>query len=124
MSGILEEIVARLDRIEKALAVKTTVSVASNGAADEDQEQEEPRRKRGRPPRSGDSPAKEEYTPEQIKIKLKSVLEKKGRSTAMSILEEFDAEKIGEVDKDQYVAFIKACDKALATDDADDLDLD
>jgi hypothetical protein len=119
MNGILEEIVARLDRIEQAVTkpevkvVNTVVAPASNG------EDEVPKRGRGRP-RNEDR----QETQDSIKIKLKSVLEKKGRSTAMAILEEFDAEKIGEIEKDQYVAFAKACDKALATEESDPLDLD
>lgn len=121
--GILEEIVARLDRIEAAIATKaspTIVNVApTNGASAS--EEDEPRRKRGRPRNDA---TEKELTQDQIKTKLKAVLEKKGRSTAMAILEEFDAEKIGEIDKDQYAAFSKACDKALATEESDDLDLD
>jgi hypothetical protein len=124
MNGILEEIVARLDRIEQAIKppeIKNTLSVTPAPAASNGEDEvEPPKRGRGRP-RNED---REVLTQEQIKTKLKTVLEKKGRSTAMAILEEFDAEKIGEIDKDQYTAFSKACDKALATDDADDLDLD
>lgn len=123
MNGILEEIVARLDRIEQAVSkpeIKNVLNVTPAPASNGEDEVEPPKRGRGRP-RNED---REILTQEQIKTKLKTVLEKKGRSTAMAILEEFDAEKIGEIDKDQYTAFSKACDKALATDDADDLDLD
>jgi hypothetical protein len=124
MNGILEEIVARLDRIEQAVTkpeIKNvlTVTPAPTPASNGEDEVEPPKRGRGRP-RNEDR----QETQDSIKIKLKSVLEKKGRSTAMAILEEFDAEKIGEIEKDQYVAFAKACDKALATEEPDPLDLD
>ena len=123
MSGILEDIVTRLTRIEQILSTKTKPAetpktTPTNGEA-LDEEETPKRRGPGRPRTT-------EVTQDEIKIKLKSVLEKKGRSTALAILEEFDAEKIGEIDKDQYAAFAKACDKALATPtpENDDLDLD
>lgn len=48
-----------------------------------------------------------------VKAKLKEVLDSKGRDIAVGILEEYDAEKVGDVDEDQFKAFIASCDTAL-----------
>jgi hypothetical protein len=66
------------------------------------------------------------YTMEQVKKKAREVLEKKGVKVAKGILEQFGAEKVGDLDEDDFEAVIDACDKALKakkTDEDEDDDL-
>lgn len=53
------------------------------------------------------------YTVEQVKKKAREVLENKGVDVAKKILSDFGAEKVGDLDEDDYSAVIDACEKAL-----------
>lgn len=92
---------------------------------DEVEEEEAPKPKKGK------------ATLVQVKAKLKEVLDEKGRDAAVALLEKFDgAEKVGDIDEENYGEFLfqaqralekKAKDsnikkKAVKTEDEDDLD--
>lgn len=123
--GILEQINEKLDRL---LALQGKASKAAAATADEDEdekdeEEEKPAtRKRTRTPSKG-TKAKA-LTADDVKAKLKAVLDGKGRKAALAILEKFDAEKVGDLEEDQYEKFAKACDAAVGGGDEDDDDLD
>lgn len=53
------------------------------------------------------------YTIEQVKKKARQVLENKGVDVAKKILSDFGAEKVGDLEEDDYSAVIDACEKAL-----------
>ena len=76
-----------------------------------------PEKKRTRSPTK--APA---VTVVDVKAKLKSVLDSKGRKTAIRLLADFDAEKVGDLPEAEYASFMEACNVALATEN-DDLDL-
>jgi hypothetical protein len=60
---------------------------------DEDEDDETPKKK-GKP------------TMAQVKAKLKEVLDTKGRDAAVALLEKFEAEKIGEIDEENWGEFL------------------
>jgi hypothetical protein len=75
----------------------------------------EVRKVRGRPSKE----SKAAVTMDEAKAKLKEVLDTKGRKKALSILEDFEAEKVGDIDEENLGKFVKACDKALEESDDD-----
>ena len=122
--GILEEISAKLDNVLELLNQKGGAKPSTTKDEDEDDDKED------EPAPAGKKRTRTPNKPKAIdlagvKTKLKAVLDKKGRKTAMAILEKFDAEKVGDLEEDQFEKFAKACDAALGGDsDEDDDDLD
>jgi hypothetical protein len=49
----------------------------------------------------------------QVKAKLRELLDEKGKDATLKVMEAFDAEKVGEIDEDQYDDFIVAAQKVL-----------
>lgn len=49
----------------------------------------------------------------QVKAKLKELLDEKGRKAAVKVLEAYDAEKVGDIDEDQFQDFINTCQLVL-----------
>jgi hypothetical protein len=49
----------------------------------------------------------------QVKAKLKEVLDTKGRPAAVKVLEAFDAEKVGDLDEEEYQNVIEECERSL-----------
>ncbi len=129
--GVLERIEEKLDNVLELLAKTGKASPAKESDEDEDSDDEDEKeekaaekpatRKRTRTPNKPKAPSATD-----VKEKLKAVLDKKGRKAALAILEKFDAEKIGDLEEDQYADFVKACEKALGAgdEDEDDDDLD
>jgi len=124
--GILEEINEKLDKLLAAAGTKAKVTaVAAEEDADEGEE-DAPKKKRTRTPDKKPKAA----TLETVKAKLKKVLDDVGRKDAVALLKKFKAEKVGDLEEEQYEDFVKACDAALAAaaddgddDDDDDVDL-
>ena len=124
--GILEEISEKLDNVLELLNKTGSAKPSKTKPADEDEDDkdDEPApapKKRTRTPNKAKT-----LTAADIKTKLKAVLDGKGRKVALAILAKFDAEKVGDIEEDQFEKFAAACDKAVggdSDDDDDDLDL-
>ena len=127
--GILEEISEKLDNVLELLNKNGSAKPSKTKPADEDEDDDdkddEPAptaaKKRTRTPNKPKT-----LTAADIKTKLKAVLDGKGRKVALAILAKFDAEKVGDIEEDQFEKFAAACDKAVggdSDDDDDDLDL-
>lgn len=132
--GILEEINEKLDSVLELLnqkgAAKPSKTAKPEESEDEEDEEEDEapasapdKTKRTRSPNKSKGKT---LTAAEVKDKLKAVLDKKGRKTALALLEKFDAEKIGDLEESQYAKFAEACDKALGgeSEEEDDEDLD
>jgi hypothetical protein len=124
--GILEEISEKLDNVLELLNKTGSAKPSKTKPADEDEDEDDKdeapapaTRKRTRTPNKAKT-----LTAADIKGKLKAVLDGKGRKVALAILAKFDAEKVGDIEEDQFEKFAAACDKAVGGDSDEDDDLD
>lgn len=121
MSGILEQI---LERQEKILALLQNLESQPKDSTSSAEPPKAPAKKAKKKTRK----AKPALTLQDMKEKAKAVLNAAGRDTALSILKDFECDKIGDLEEDQFESFAAACDEAIEeaaeeSDDEDDLDL-
>jgi hypothetical protein len=83
----------------------------------EEEEDEAPKKSKSKAPTLAD-----------VKLKVKEVLTAKGKDAAITLLEAYEAEKIGDLEEEQYADFIVAADMVLkkgpSTKKKPSLDLD
>jgi hypothetical protein len=114
MSGLLEKVLEKLDEVLEAL------QEPRQGNSPPPADPAPTNRKRTRTP---DKAKNKAPTLDDVKGKLKEVLDEKGRGVAVSILETFDAAKVGDLEEEQFPDFMQACKEALEGE-ADNLGVD
>lgn len=113
---VVEE-VDDVDEEEAVPAKKTKAAKEEDDDTDEEEETTPAKKSKSKGP-----------TLAQVKLKLKEVLDKKGRPAAVQLLDAYNAEKVGDLEEEQYADFIfaaqKVLDKGPSKKKEADLDLD
>ncbi len=129
MTDLMRKLQAELNELfgakdkEEAAPVKKNKTSKAIEAEDDDGEEEIVVPKKSKKAEPEEETEEEEEAPKKkkdkitmvhIKAKLKDVLDAKGREAAVGLLEKFDAEKVGDIDEDNYSEFMFEAARALA----------
>ena len=121
MTDLLKKLHAELDAF---FGQKDAVEVVKKKKVEEpedDEEEETPPPKKKKVVEPEDDEDEEEEAPKkkskatlvQVKAKLKELLDLKGRDAAVKVMEAFNAEKVGDIDEDDFADFITAAQKVI-----------
>ena len=123
----LENVTAQLDSEAKpnktAGKSKKAEPVVEDEDEDEDEQPAPPTKKKVTTSKPAPALKKKKIELVEVKNALKKILDKQGRESALSVLSDFDVQKVSELQEKQFEAFLQACEKYLAnSDDSDEED--